>query len=56
MTRDKPIKKPKSIKTYRNPMFVAKEDAEMIKAGRAKSQADLASFLTISDFELWIFG
>jgi hypothetical protein len=44
----KPLKPQKSPRTYRNPICIAKEYAQMFKSGRAKSKSDIARKLGIS--------
>jgi len=45
--------RPKPPKTYRNPIFVAKEYARMLKAGEAKNESDLARKVGISRVRIW---
>ena len=45
--------RPKPPKTYRNPIFRAKEYARMIESGLAKSESDLARKVGISRVRIW---
>ena len=45
--------RPKPPKTYRNPIFRAKEYARMIESGQAKSESDLARKVGISRVRIW---
>jgi len=45
--------RPKPPKTYRNPIFRAKEYARMLESGQAKSESDLARKVGISRVRIW---
>ena len=45
--------RPKPLKTYRNPIFRAKEYARMIESGLAKNESDLARKVGISRVRIW---
>lgn len=45
--------RPKPPKTYRNPIFRAKEYARMIESGQAKNESDLARKVGISRVRIW---
>ena len=45
---NKPQKSKKIVKTYRNPIFLAKEYKQMIDSGEVRNQAELARKLGIS--------
>jgi hypothetical protein len=45
--------RPKQPKTYRNPIFRAKEYARMIESGQAKNESDLARKVGISRVRIW---
>ncbi len=45
--------RPKPPKTYRNPIFRAKEYAQMIETGQAKNESDLARKVGISRVRIW---
>ncbi len=44
---------PKPVRTYRNPIFRAKEYARMIESGQAKNESDLARKVGISRVRIW---
>jgi hypothetical protein len=46
--KEKPLKKQKARRIYRNPIYLAREYQKMIETGKAKNQSDLARKLGIS--------
>jgi len=50
---EKPLKPQKPPRTYRNPIYVAKEYAQMLESGRAKSKSDIGRKLNISRVRVW---